>query len=477
MSQQLPVRQPQKGEATEVTPSEIAAEVLSYYEFLVGMYLPGSAIKRAPERGWPEITASTIKSPHKTGEVVNILKHLPYLSHTSQREEGDSDDEDDDDEDQDDEGEEDKDDEKGAAAARDEDSNPVAIYHQSYAIDYSNRRQPQSIPLEGQSHELLLSQRASPDGVDILINAQTGQVTKRSDQTQETFDSIQDFCNATRQELLELKLIPYSVSYIQRSDDSEEKAYASRIYQDHGWSTEAYQRAEVVKALRILNKKIARRNELAARLKSFYQLLVRLYLPDAALIEPGPEGWPNINSNTLEVLQREYWVIDLLKHIPYIRWTNEEGEEPNHILPECFCVDYSGEFIQHCLEIGDQYYTTVMQDELPASVAVLGNMSDRNGNVVVYDTETDEIAFWTPLDSFEPPYESLSSFFDPITEAFLSLDYVVRSPRHIDQRLDEGVDEKQDELVLIYQNNGWPGDAFKKDRCAAERVNLDESME
>lgn len=59
---------------------QIAAQLLSYYEFLVTMYLPEDCLKRPPDGGWPQITAERLEWLGKTDAVVDLLKHIPYIS-------------------------------------------------------------------------------------------------------------------------------------------------------------------------------------------------------------------------------------------------------------------------------------------------------------------------------------------------------------------------------------------------------------
>lgn len=68
-----------------VTPSsynrdDIISQLCSFYESLP--HVPSSTIHHAPENGWPSISKSSLESwgIHKTGEAVELLRHLPYLS-------------------------------------------------------------------------------------------------------------------------------------------------------------------------------------------------------------------------------------------------------------------------------------------------------------------------------------------------------------------------------------------------------------
>lgn len=58
---------------------ECIAAVRDYYHFLTKLYLDESDIEEPPEDGWPNITADTMRGLGKTDEVVQLLRHLPYI--------------------------------------------------------------------------------------------------------------------------------------------------------------------------------------------------------------------------------------------------------------------------------------------------------------------------------------------------------------------------------------------------------------
>jgi hypothetical protein len=54
-------------------------EIASYYDFLSTIYLPPAVIKRPPPGGWPEITSAYLGCLHKNEEVINLIRHLPFV--------------------------------------------------------------------------------------------------------------------------------------------------------------------------------------------------------------------------------------------------------------------------------------------------------------------------------------------------------------------------------------------------------------
>ncbi|SMR47981.1 unnamed protein product [Zymoseptoria tritici ST99CH_3D1] len=57
----------------------VISAVRDYYTFLTKMYLDRSDIMEPPQGGWPEITRDSMRALGKTDEVIELLRHLPYL--------------------------------------------------------------------------------------------------------------------------------------------------------------------------------------------------------------------------------------------------------------------------------------------------------------------------------------------------------------------------------------------------------------
>lgn len=56
------------------------AVVRDYYYFLAMMYLDEDRIMEPPPGGWPHITPDSMRALGKTDEVVDMLRHLPYIN-------------------------------------------------------------------------------------------------------------------------------------------------------------------------------------------------------------------------------------------------------------------------------------------------------------------------------------------------------------------------------------------------------------
>lgn len=65
---------------------EIITVVTDFYNFYIRLpYVDTSALVKAPEGGWPNINATELRNRGKTIEAIELLRHLPYLEHTSLR--------------------------------------------------------------------------------------------------------------------------------------------------------------------------------------------------------------------------------------------------------------------------------------------------------------------------------------------------------------------------------------------------------
>ena len=62
--------------------AEIVAAVQDFYELLIKLpYIDATALILAPTEGWPGVNAEALRSRGKTEEVIELLRHLPYLRH------------------------------------------------------------------------------------------------------------------------------------------------------------------------------------------------------------------------------------------------------------------------------------------------------------------------------------------------------------------------------------------------------------
>lgn len=65
--------------------TECIAAISGYFDFLTSLYLDESSILRPPPGGWPNITPETMRGLGKSDEVINLLRHLPYIRTDGER--------------------------------------------------------------------------------------------------------------------------------------------------------------------------------------------------------------------------------------------------------------------------------------------------------------------------------------------------------------------------------------------------------
>lgn len=63
--------------------NEFISILTSYYEFLVGLYLPPSVIKYPRPDGWPRVTPETLSFLNKNDTILDLIKHMPFVSRDS----------------------------------------------------------------------------------------------------------------------------------------------------------------------------------------------------------------------------------------------------------------------------------------------------------------------------------------------------------------------------------------------------------
>ena len=67
--------------------------------------------------------------------------------------------------------------------------------------------------------------------------------------------------------------------------------------------------------------------EVAAALREFYTFLAKLpWLEPDDVLEPPEQGWPNINNENFGPFHKNSAVLQLLKHLPYIRMDGPRNE-------------------------------------------------------------------------------------------------------------------------------------------------------
>jgi len=159
------------------------------------------------------------------------------------------------------------------------------------------------------------------------------------------------------------------------------------------------------------------RNEVVAELTSFYELLVKMYLPSSAIKWPPPGGWADLIPEYFAFMRKTDAVVDVLRHIPYVRDTGLERWEIYH---ETGPVDYTGHHFRIAHTCGNPSPAWTEPPEeltiIPSHVVCLAEAHGRYGCDFFLDTERGTI--------------TLCDFQNPPTPTDLSEVSVSRSPPH-----------------------------------------------
>lgn len=132
-----------------------------------------------------------------------------------------------------------------------------------------------------------------------------------------------------------------------------------------------------------------------AAVTSFYQSLSKLpHFDPSDIIYPPPTGWPNITKETFSPYGKSDEVIELLRHLPYLKpWS---GAKPrtyhghcNHLLaPDTLCINYSDEKNQYLADgrIRDGEGSGPLWIEIPPWVVPLTRSVNNYGIWLLFDT-------------------------------------------------------------------------------------------
>ncbi|ORY65200.1 uncharacterized protein BCR38DRAFT_432119 [Pseudomassariella vexata] len=241
-------------------------------------------------------------------------------------------------------------------------------------------------------------------------------------------------------------------------------------------------------------------DETITAIRNYYQFLTKSYLHEAYVVEPPSGGWPHIDN--LQCMEKTDEVIDLLRHLPYIRRTEDDGPQG---APGCHFADWQqisqaaseddGCSMRECSEPSE------LVENIPPHVIGL-TYGGRNNPTFLLDTQRgivhwyecdDEIRHnadndpeWVmPVTDVDDPYEwapeeeaewraehpawAVADFFHLLQRQFLRLKFVPISPKTVYEVHDQQDSEEAAMLSAvqdIYRQHGWPNLAtFRKQEC------------
>lgn len=238
------------------------------------------------------------------------------------------------------------------------------------------------------------------------------------------------------------------------------------------------------------------RDECIAAIRDYYTFLTKMYLKESDVIEPPKEGWPQVTADIIvEGMGKTERVLDLLRHLPYIRASFDiyqaqgtPGCEFADWQADCHLVTLGKSSAQDCKSLSEG---TSFSNDVPSHVIGLTN-GGLNKDVFLLDTELgivhwpecpgeirynptrepvlDDPYDWAPENEADwradAPAWAIPAFFEVLKDQFRELqfipinEYVVLDVRN---RLHEGLAEM---LQEIYRAFGWPDtQRYRKREC------------
>ncbi|KAI1661374.1 hypothetical protein F4813DRAFT_347341 [Daldinia decipiens] len=186
------------------------------------------------------------------------------------------------------------------------------------------------------------------------------------------------------------------------------------------------------------------RDQYVAIINDFYTFLTRMYIADSALKHPPEGGWSNVTPENCSGFGKNTFVVDLLKHLPYI----EGGEENDvDIHYKCNVVDYSTatpeKFSGTRIKLGE--ISASADGPVPAHTVVIAEGHESGGVVLLLDTEEgiiiEEIirygrgGEWDVTEYFSNlrrKYERLQMFHIPGTETIQEMPDILDEDETVD---------------------------------------------
>ncbi|ETS85645.1 hypothetical protein PFICI_03670 [Pestalotiopsis fici W106-1] len=248
-------------------------------------------------------------------------------------------------------------------------------------------------------------------------------------------------------------------------------------------------------------------DECVAAISDYYDFLTSLYLDESSVLRPPPGGWSEITPETMHGLGKSDTVINLLRHLPYIRTDGERiqaapwVEFANWADTPC-ASDEDGENARICSEPPEY----VESDSIPAHVIGLtacesaelggyflldtelgvvhwvgcyGELKDEQSldddstliRPILFDEDTatwdedDEEAEWRG----DSPAWPVAEFFEVLKGQFRKLSFVALDCMRVQDIYTPsgpGKDGYIETVQGVYRQHGWPDvDRYRKSDC------------
>jgi hypothetical protein len=237
------------------------------------------------------------------------------------------------------------------------------------------------------------------------------------------------------------------------------------------------------------------RDETVAAVRDYYQFLTKMYLDEAYIIESPPAGWPDITNRSF-TLDKSNSVIDLLRHLPYIKNTSNPGVDAEGA-PDCEFADWQSIFQSGAdrskVRVGTEDISIL--DSIPKHVIGLTFGGSHNptflldvklGTILWYECpggirddpiheEIEDDPYDYCCDDEEAEWRAegttwaIPDFFAELKDHFRRLDFVPLSSKRVVDVWTRGRPDYEAMLTGvqdIYRQHGWPNlDNYDKTAC------------
>ncbi|KAF9876155.1 hypothetical protein CkaCkLH20_06601 [Colletotrichum karsti] len=154
------------------------------------------------------------------------------------------------------------------------------------------------------------------------------------------------------------------------------------------------------------------RDEFVRLLTDYYNFCNRTFW-NATIAQAPAGGWPSVNQETLANLKRNDTVIDLLRHIPYVEYAENDLIHTPLIMKNTPVIDYRREDIQQKIREGEiegiAAPFTGRDPAIPPSCAGIAICRGRSGYQVILDTDDGYIYWGDPEGQHDEPAPELNS--------------------------------------------------------------------
>lgn len=439
---------------------EVVAEVTSFYDFLISMYLPDGVLQRPPPGGWPHLTGDKLALLDKDEAVLDLIRHLPYIA-TCWPESYD-------------------------------------VHVECECMDYASPRlrsdintasgqlwiydmEPNREVTEMGSHEFTLACAKNCNGVYIFYNTKDGKFSSCNGyahpERPEVSERPQKFFETLKAQFRTFEVVPIGPTQLRwmgREPTSAPRRAAGLLLRKHGWLSDRYDKTACLKEIEALDhlhiKKGSAavssyansllRDEIVRELTSFYEFLTRTHIPTKALRYPPLGGWQHLTAEALAFMGKSDAVLDLIRHLPYIH--HEDVDEPYQIHDACAPVDFTSSKALQAISKGCHH--TLQPNDLGIDVHrnefMLATSVNDCGHFILLNVDTGEIRLCDAGGKSE--FHDPISLFTTLKERYRRLELIPTEPCDVYEAKQYDEYEPIKRIQQYLRRSGWLTESYDK---------------